>query len=208
MAGKPCAFGTLGTETWALLMNSRVYLAKRRNPSVILGCWLPVETWHCSQALKWIKKNARGKTGMQGQKGETGNIERSGLLCLQREAKRKKPLSLEPEVHWPAVCSVGGWYPNVPGGGDFGTFCLSCDDCWEAATLAFREVQRRFAGSVGSLYNFKNARLRKAASPVKLPPDFAVCWLLTAQGWRSALSVSLALLWLLKTHENHKSSRW
>lgn len=93
MPGKPCAFGTMGTETWAPLMNSGVYLAKRRNPSVILGCWLPVETWHCSQALKWIKKIARGKTGMQGQKGGTGNIERSGLMCLQREAKRKKPLS-------------------------------------------------------------------------------------------------------------------
>lgn len=144
MTGKPCAFCTSGTETWAPLMNSWVYLAKRRNPSVIWGCWLPVETWHCSQALKWIKKNARGKRGMQGQRGETGNIERSGLLCLQRDAKRKQPLSLESEVHWPAVCSVGGWYSDVPGGGDFGTFCLSCDDCWEAATLAFREVQGIF----------------------------------------------------------------
>lgn len=154
MSGKPCAFGTLGTETWAPLMNSGVYLTKRRNPSVILDCWLQVETWHCLQALKRIKENARGKTGMQGQKEETGNTERSGLLCLQREAKRKKPPSLESEVHRPAVCSVGGWYPNISGGGDFGTFCLSCDDCWEAATLAFREVQRRFVCSVGSLYNY------------------------------------------------------
>lgn len=154
MWGKPCAFGTSGTESWAPLMNSEFYLAKRRNPSVILGGWLPVETWHCSQALKWIKKMPEEREECRRQKAETGNIERSGLLCLQREAKRKKPLSLESEVHWPAVCSVSGWYPNVPGGGDFGTFCLSCDDCWEAATLAFREVQRRFAGSVGSLYNY------------------------------------------------------
>lgn len=154
MSGKPCASCTSGTETWAPLMNSWVYLAKRRNPSVILGCWLPVETWHCSQALKRIKKKCQRKEGNAGtERGDRKYREVRFIVSAER-GEKEKATKLESDVHWPAVCSVGGWYPNVPGGGDFGTFCLSCDDCWEAATLAFREVQRVFVGLVGSLYNY------------------------------------------------------
>lgn len=210
MSGKPCAFGTLETETWAPLMNSGAYLAKRRNPSVILGCWLPVETWHCSQALSELKKNAGGKTGMQGQKGGTGNIKRSGLLCLQREAKRKKATELGVRSSL-TCCLFRRW--------------LICKRSWwrrlwyilaflwwllESGNTCLQrgpETVCCFGGI--TLQLIKNAQLWKAALPVKLPPDFAVCWLLAAQGWRSVLFLfSLALLWLLKTHENHKRSRW
>lgn len=210
MSGKPCVFGTLGTETWAPLMNSGFYLAKRRNPSVTLGCWLPVETWHCSQALKWIKKKCQRKEGNAAK--ERGDREYREVRFIVSAERGKKEKATEFGVRSSLTCclfrqwliSKRSWWRRL-------WYILSF--LWRLLGSGNTCLQRGpekicWFGGI-TLQLFKNARLCKAASPVKLPPDFAVCWLLTAQGWRSVLLLfSLALLWLLKTHENRKGSRW